>query len=104
MNPSFGAICLAVCGSLAAWERHIILVVGQASLWVVARGKVNISTQWRCKGITVRIWKTDPSSLIIGVLDTNTMQPIRISRIGGRIVGSPGACPLNWLYLSLVSI
>ena len=104
MNPSFRTIRFAPGGSFAAREHHIVLEVVEASLGIVTRRKVNISTQRGCILVTVHIREASSSPSIIRVLDPNTMQPIRIWRIRWRIIGLPWACPLNRLNDALVCV
>lgn len=65
MDPSLGAVLLSVvfCG-----ESHVVLVVLQTSLGVVARWEVNVSSEGRCVTVASDVGETNTFALVHGIL------------------------------------
>jgi hypothetical protein len=95
MDPALRAVNLAI---IALGVGHVVLVVGQASLGVVARWEVNVGTQGRGITIAAHVGETNTLALVDGVAHTRH-GAIRVGRPGGGVVvvSITGASPLDGL-------
>lgn len=99
MDPSLGAVLLSVvlCG-----ESHVILVVLQTSLGVVARWEVNVSSEGRGVAVAGDVGETNTFTLVDGILHASH-HAVGVGRPRGRVevVLVTRACPLDGLDRAL---
>lgn len=68
VNPALGAVQVTV---VVLGVGHVVLEVGKASLGVVARGEVNISSERRVFAVTSSVRKADTLALVDRVADSS---------------------------------
>lgn len=68
VDPSLGTVLLSVvlCG-----ESHVVLVVLQTSLGIVARREVNVSSERRGEAVAGDVGETNAFALVDGILHTS---------------------------------
>jgi len=95
VDPALRAVNLAI---IALGVGHVVLVVGQASLGVVARWEVNVGTQGGGVAIAAHVGETNTLALVDGVAHTRH-GAVRVGRPGGGVVvvAITGASPLDGL-------
>lgn len=100
VDPALRAVDLAVASVLGVG--HVVLVVGKASLGVVASWEVNVGTQRRGIAVTSHIGETNTLALVDWVTDSGS-GTIRVGgpRRGAVVVAVTRASPLDGLDRSL---
>ena len=91
VDPALGAVGLAV---VVLGPGHVVLVVGQASLGVVAGGEVNVGTERRGKAITSDIRKANAFAFVVGILHTGLVT-LGVDGPAGVVVVFTRARPLD---------
>ena len=92
VDPALGAVHLAV---VVLGPGHVVLVVGQASLGVVAGGEVNVGTERRGIAVAVDIGEAHAFAFVVGILHTGL---VAVGADGPAGVGFDvftRACPLD---------
>lgn len=97
MDPARWAV--AVGGKL-----HIGLIGIEPGSRVVAGREMDISSEWRGISIAVLIWETNTSTQVLRILNTNTMQTVRVDRVQWLRSAGSWADPLDWLRCAVREI
>lgn len=92
VNPASRAVLLAIAG--IGGEGSVVLVVGQASGGVVARGEVDVQTERRVQAVTGDIGETRSSALVVGI-NHASLGAVGADGVGGRVVRGTRAGELD---------
>jgi hypothetical protein len=77
VDPTSRAVGHATGGGTCTTRKlHVTLVVVNASCWVIAGRKVDISTKRRGIAVTILVGKSNTCSCVTWILKTNTMKTI----------------------------
>lgn len=83
---------------------HVVLVVVDGLGFVVARWEVDIRTKRRSITVAVLVRETYTCSCISWVLNTDSMETIRVDRVQWFVGVGAGAGPLHWLRSTAVVV
>jgi hypothetical protein len=86
VDVALRAVVLLTSRPYMGGPRHVILVVIEGDIGVVARWEMNIGTERGGVAVAVHVRKACPSTFVAGILHPDAVHAVRVGGIGGDVV------------------
>jgi hypothetical protein len=97
VDVSGRAILLLAGGAEASRPRHVVLVVLETDVRVVAGREVDVGTERRSVAVAVHVGEAGTGALVVGILDPDAVHAVGVGWVGGDVVIGARAGELDGL-------